>query len=262
MLLEEGTVCATGQKHPRTSRLIRGQFILFADGFRADRRGMAQGQARTIGLVGRSHWTHWCLPCFHIAMSETKSAEPGELSGTRGTPDLAAVARWLEDKYGFVSNLAQTMAHSPDALVPWLDLENYCRHQSELTERQRMIIIMIAVRDVHYCWPHYMPMGGTVGFSAEQISLIRQGRIPQDISDVEQIVCQIANEIVAGRRVPQAMYEDIVKLLPPRQIVDIAILASFYLAMGALSTGLCVEIEPPEVLLAEQLHHKKAIGLA
>ena len=38
----------------------------------------------------------------------------------------------------------------------------------------------------------------------------------QDISDVEQVVCrQVANEIVAGRRVPQAMYEDIVKLLPP-----------------------------------------------
>jgi hypothetical protein len=58
------------------------------------------------------------------------------------------------------------------------------------------------------------------------------------------------------------MYEDIVKLLPPRQIVDIAILASFYLAMGALSTGLCVEVETPEILRSEQVHHKKAIGLA
>ena len=28
------------------------------------------------------------------------------------TTDLAATARWLESKYGFVSNLAQTMAHS------------------------------------------------------------------------------------------------------------------------------------------------------
>ena len=195
-------------------------------------------------------------------MSETPSATADDEAGQRGSPDLAATARWLESKYGFVSNLAQTMAHSPDALMPWLDLENYCRFRSDLTERQRMIIILIAVRDVHYCWPHYNPMAGTVGLSQEQISLIRQGRVPQDISEVEQVVCQIANEIVAGRRVPQAMYEDIVKLLPPRQIVDIAILASFYLAMGALSTGLCVEVEAPEVLKAEQLHHKKAIGLA
>ena len=58
------------------------------------------------------------------------------------------------------------------------------------------------------------------------------------------------------------MYEDIIKLLPPRQIVDIAIVASFYLAMGALSTGLCVEIETPEILRLEQIHHKKAVGLA
>ena len=58
------------------------------------------------------------------------------------------------------------------------------------------------------------------------------------------------------------MFEEIVKLLPPRQIVDIAILASFYLAMGVLSTGLCVEVEAPDILLKEQIHHKKAIGLA
>jgi hypothetical protein len=195
-------------------------------------------------------------------MSETQSATPGDEAGQSGTPDLAATAHWLESKYGFVSNLAQTLAHSPGALVPWLNLEHYCRFQSDLTERQRMIIILIAVRDVHYCWPHYKPLAGTVGLSEDQISLIQQGRVPQDIAEVEQVVCQIANEIVAGRRVPQAMYEDIVKLLPPRQIVDIAILASFYLATSALSTGLCVEVEVPEILKQEQVHHKKAIGLA
>jgi hypothetical protein len=195
-------------------------------------------------------------------MNEPQFAAPGDRPGQCGPPDLAATARWLESKYGFVSNLAQTMAHSPGALIPWLNLEYYCRFESDLTERQRMIIILIAVRDVHYCWPHYKPLAGTVGFSEDQISLIQQGRVPRDIAEVEQVVCQIANEIVAGRRVPQAMYEEIVKLLPPRQIVDIAILASFYLAAAALSTGLCVEIEPSDVLRREQIHHKKAIGLA
>ena len=87
-------------------------------------------------------------------MSDTPSGTPEDEGGPRGTPDLAATAQWLEAKYGFVSNLAQTMAHSPGALIPWLGLENYCRYQSDLTERQRMIIILIAVRDVHYCWPH------------------------------------------------------------------------------------------------------------
>jgi alkylhydroperoxidase family enzyme len=196
-------------------------------------------------------------------MSDTSTDAPtADDIGQRGTPDLAATARSLEAKYGFVSNLAQTLAHAPGALTPWLDLEQYCRFQSDLTERQRMIIILIAVRDVHYCWPHYRPLAGTVGLSEEQISLIRQGRVPQDISEVEQVVCQVANEIVAGRRIPQAMYEDVVKLMTPRQIVDIGILASFYIAMAALSTGLCIEVEAPEVLRQEQIHHKKAIGLA
>jgi hypothetical protein len=195
-------------------------------------------------------------------MSETPPATPDAAIEKRGEPDLAATAHWLETKYGFVSNLAQTLAHAPGALIPWLDLEHYCRFESDLTERQRIIIILIAVRDVRYCWPHYVGLAGTVGLSADQISLIRQGRVPRDIAEVEQVVCQIANEIVAGRRIPQAMYEEIVNLLPPRQIVDVAILASFYLAAAALSTGLCIEVETPEVLKLEQLHHRKAIGLA
>src|SRR5258708_880221 len=167
-------------------------------------------------------------------MNETSSATPDDRSRQRGAPDLAETARWLEANYGFVSHLAQTLAHSPGALVRWLDLEHYCRFQSDLTERQRLIIILVAVRDVHYCWLHYMRLAGTVGFSQDQISMIRQGRVPRDLAEAEQMVCQIANEIVSGRQIPQTMYADIVKMLPPRQIVDVAILASFYMAIGAL----------------------------
>ena len=195
-------------------------------------------------------------------MSDTVPAATGDDSEPPALPDLAATARWLETEYGFVSNLAQTLAHAPGALFPWLNLEHYCRHHSDLSERQRLIIILVAVRDVYYCWPHYKPMAATVGLSEDQISLIQQGRIPRDLSETEQIVCQIANEIVASRRIPQAMYEDIVKMLPPRQIVDIAVLASFYLATAALSTGLAVEVEEPDLLRREQAHHKKAIGLS
>ena len=194
-------------------------------------------------------------------MSETQSAARDDAAQTDHPPDLIETARMLEGKYGFVSNLAQTLAHAPGALLPWLQLESYCRHDSDLTERQRMIIILVAVRDVHYCWSHYQPMAATVGLSDEQISLIKQGRVPRDIMHVEQVVCEIANEIVACRRIPQTMYEDILKSLPPRQIVDIAMLASFYLAAAALSIGLYVEVEPVEVLRREQAHHKQAIGL-
>ncbi len=207
-------------------------------------------------------WTRHPPACFYGGMSETQFAEPDADVGQRGPPDMAVTAKWLEDKYGFVSNLAQVLAHTPDALRPWLDLEHYCRFQSDLTERQRMLIVLIAVRDVHYCWPHYKPLANTVGFSDDQISLVRQGRVPQDIAEIEQVVCQVANEIVASRRVPQALYEAVVQMLPPRQIVDIAVLSSFYLAMAALSTGLCVEVETPETLRQEQVHHRKAIGLA
>ena len=185
----------------------------------------------------------------------------GEDIGQDGGTDLAATARWLDSRYGYVSNLAQTLAHAPGALTPWLNLEQYCRQSSDLSERQRMLIILVAVRDVSYCWPHYQPLARAAGLSEDQISLIQQGRVPQNLSTVEQVVCRIANEIVLSRQIPHAMYDDIVKLLPSRQIVDVAVIASFYMAMGALSVGLAVEIEDAEALRSEQAHYRKTISL-
>ena len=98
-------------------------------------------------------------------MSDTQFIEPDAGLEPRRFPDMVATAKMLESKYGIVSNLAQILAHAPGALLPWLDLESYCRFDSHLTERQRMLIILIAVRDVHYCWPHYKPMANTVGFT-------------------------------------------------------------------------------------------------
>ena len=193
-------------------------------------------------------------------MTETPPGTSSEESARNESPDLATTARWLESKYGFVSNLAQTLAHSPGVLLPWLSLEDYCRHDADVTERQRMIIILVAVRDVNYCWAHYKPMAAFTGLTEDQIDWIRRGRVPRDLSDVEQIICQVANEIVASRRIPEIMYDDIVKSMPPRKIVDITILASFYLAMSALSTGLCLEVEAPEILRREQALFKTSIG--
>ena len=108
------------------------------------------------------------------------------------------------DKIRFRFNLAQSLANSPGALVPWLQLESYCRHNSDLTERQRIIIILIAVATyitVGLIMPHWLGPG----IQPRAVSLIRQGRVPQDIAEIEQVVCQIADEIVAVFRVPQAM---------------------------------------------------------
>ncbi|HBK08417.1 MAG TPA: hypothetical protein DDZ81_21630 [Acetobacteraceae bacterium] len=145
----------------------------------------------------------------------------------------------------------QTLALAPKGLAAFTALSTYTRYESELTPLQRELAIIIAVRDVHYGWTHHEPLARSVGVTEEQLMLIREGRVPKDLAPAEHALAAYAFEIAAGRRVPPRVAERIHANFTPRQIVDIALLTSFAMAVAALAMGLEVPLEPQETLQFE-----------
>ena len=145
----------------------------------------------------------------------------------------------------------QTLALAPEGLAAFAALSSYTRFGSQLTPQQRELAILIAVRDVHYGWTHHEPLARAAGLTEEQLLLIREGRVPKDLSPAEHALADYAFEITAGRRVPPRVAEGVHAHFMPRQIVDIALLTSFSMALAALALGLEVPIEPPETLQFE-----------
>jgi 4-carboxymuconolactone decarboxylase len=143
------------------------------------------------------------------------------------------------------------VAHAPEGLKRFAALDEYCRHGTELTPRQRELAILVATRDVHYGWGHHVPLARALGVSDEDIHLIREGRTPRDLEPAERAVCDYAFEITACRTVPPRVQEAVLQQLNPRQIVDAALLTAFYMATAALTIAFDVPLETPETLQAE-----------
>jgi len=174
--------------------------------------------------------------------------------------DLDATIHRIAEHHGYVSNLMQTLALVPRGLAPFAELGAYARHGSHLTELQRILAIIIAVRDVHYGWTHNEKLARAIGLSEEQLLLLREGRTPKDLASSERALCAYAFEITAGRRVPPRVAEDIRAHFQPRQIVDIALLTVHYMSVAALALGLDVQMETPETLQFELQWHLQRAG--
>lgn len=158
----------------------------------------------------------------------------------------------IETSRGYVSNLMQTLALAPAGLKPFAALGEYCRFGTMLTERQRELVIIVAIRDVHYGWTHHEPLACAAGITEEQLLLIRDGRTPRTLPAAEYALCDYAFEITAGRRIPPRVAEALHAHFNARQIVDIAMLTAFYMAVAALAIGLEVSVEDLDALRIEQ----------
>jgi alkylhydroperoxidase family enzyme len=153
----------------------------------------------------------------------------------------------------------QTLALAPPGLAAFADLDAYARYGSHLTELQRLLAIIIAVRDVHYGWTHHAPLARANGLTEDQLLLLKEGRTPRDLAASDRALCDYAFEITAGRRVPLRVAEAVHAHFLPRQIVDIALLTVHYMSVAFLALGLDVPIEPAETLqFALQWHIQKA----
>ncbi len=164
---------------------------------------------------------------------------------------LDATLQQIADSQGYVSNLMQTLALAPRGLAAFAALSSYTRRGSALSERQRQIAILIAVRDVHYGWTHHAPLARDAGVADEQLERLREGRTPRDLSSSERALCDYAFEITSGRRVPPRVAEQMHAHFTPQQIVDIALLVAHSMSVAALAMGLDVPIETADVLQFE-----------
>lgn len=164
---------------------------------------------------------------------------------------LDATMQSIAATHGYVSNLMQTLALAPEGLAGFAALSGYTTYGSHLTEYQRQLTILVAVRDVHYCWTHHAPLARAAGVSEDHLLLIQEGRIPKDLPEAEHALCDYAFEITAGRRIPPRVADGMHAHFAPRQIVDIALLTAHSMSVAALALGLEVPIEPPETLQFE-----------
>ncbi len=157
----------------------------------------------------------------------------------------------ITESRGWVSNLLRSLAHAPDGLERLQAVGHYGRYMSELTERERELVICITGRNVPYAWAHHAPLAEQVGITREQLAALKSGTVPAGLSDAETALCAYVFAYCALGGIDDKVFAAAQEHYSSRQITDISIIAAYYMAMGSIIIGLGVETEPPEILQIE-----------
>jgi alkylhydroperoxidase family enzyme len=166
-------------------------------------------------------------------------------------PDIAESFARVQASRGWVSNLMKSLAHAPDGLQRFQQLGHYARYDTQLTEMQKELTICIIGRNIDYAWTHHGGLARAVGVSAAQLAELKAGRTPQDLGPAERALCDYVFAFSGFGGIPDTTMAAALQHFSPRQITDIALIAAFYTAAGALIMANDVQIEGPEALQTE-----------
>ena len=172
-------------------------------------------------------------------------------------PELKKVYDEIAASRGWVSNAMQSLANAPEGLRRFAHFGDYVRYHTDLTERERELVIVTIGHQVRYAATHHAGLAIQAGIPRAAVDEILQGKVPQGLPDKERIVVRYVLEFASPQAASDATYAELRKHFSERSITDLTLLAAYYLAYGTMIKGLRVELESKDKLDIEMSWQKK-----
>ena len=169
----------------------------------------------------------------------------------KDNPELAAVYAEIRATRGYVSNALQSLGHSPGGLLHFARVGEYAKYRTDLPERLRELTILTSARGIPYAWAHHHPLAIQTGIDERAVDCIGEGKVPDTLPNKEQAL--VAFVMALGElKVTDAIMEALKRHFSPRQIVDIAMSATYYGALGRMVVALGVDMDDQGTLQTER----------
>jgi len=204
----------------------------------------ARGRSRRCGLS--AHVRQGNIPTGERYQDGNSPLMPRlpEVDPDRSPPVRDAYERIMATR-GVVSNVMRALAHAPDGLRKFSELGEYVRYGTELTDLQREIVILTVGRAIPYAWAHHSVLGRQAGLTDGQLDAIKEGRQLEGLASAESALADFARSFASFGGVPDPVFGRLAASFSPRQITDAALLAAYYIGLGAVIIGLDVPPDPP-----------------
>jgi 4-carboxymuconolactone decarboxylase len=167
----------------------------------------------------------------------------------------------LDQKQTYDEAIAGKRGAAPPPMMAWLNSPEMARHATRLGETMRFntmfppklseIAILVTARhwSAHYEWWAHKRLALKGGVDPKIIDAIRDRRTPQFDDPKAQMIYEVATSLHEGHGLSRALYDDAVKLLTERGLVEIIGLCGYYtLVSMTLNT---FEFELPEGEVSE-----------
>ncbi len=166
-------------------------------------------------------------------------------------PDLSKASPEVRDMLGRLpapANIFNMMAHAETVLKPVMKLGGTLLGKLKLDARLRELCLLHAVKleGGDYEWVQHVPIALDLGASQTQIDALSNGDDKAAcFSALEKAALRFTREVVVDGRASEAALAELRQYVPDREVVELIIMAGFYITLARLTESLGVENDPP-----------------
>lgn len=166
-------------------------------------------------------------------------------------PDLANASAEVREMLGRLptpANIFNMMAHAQTCVKPVMKLGGTLLGKLQLDPKLRELCLLQAVKleGGEYEWVQHVPIARDLGCTEAQIAALGKGDDGAACFDArEKAALRFTREVVVDVRASEAALTDVRRHLSEREIVELILMAGFYIALARLTETLGVETDPP-----------------
>jgi alkylhydroperoxidase family enzyme len=146
------------------------------------------------------------------------------------------------------ANIFNMMAHAETCVKPVMKLGGTLLGKLELDPKLRELCLLHAVKLEcgEYEWVQHVPIARDLGCTEAQIAALGKGDDGAACFDArEKAALQFTREVVVDVRASEAALSDVRQHLSEREIVELILMAGFYITLARLTETLGIETEAP-----------------
>jgi alkylhydroperoxidase family enzyme len=146
------------------------------------------------------------------------------------------------------ANIFKMMAHAETCVKPVMKLGGTLLGKLQLDPKVRELCLLRAVKleGGEYEWEQHVPIARDVGCSEAQIGALEDDDDTALCFDArETAALQFTREVVLDVRASEGTLAQVRRHLSDREIVELILMAGFYITLARLTETLGVETEPP-----------------
>jgi len=166
-------------------------------------------------------------------------------------PDLDKATPEVREMLGRLpapANIFNMMAHAQTCLKPVMKLGGTLLGKLELDPRLRELCLLRAVRleGGDYEWVQHVPIARDLGATEAQIAALENDDDEAACFDArEKAALRFTREVVVDVRASEATVVEARKHLSDRELVELILMAGFYIMLARLTETLGIETEAP-----------------
>jgi alkylhydroperoxidase family enzyme len=163
-------------------------------------------------------------------------------------PELVELYRDIAGLRGAVVHLYKALANQPDALRAFMGMSRYIRDDAEFPADLRELAILATGYAVgaEYEIHHHIPAARRAGVSEAKLAAFPDWSASDVFDEAERAVLVYADQVARTRDADDATFAALQRLLPPGQVIDLALTCGWYHLVAAVLGPLRIEIEADE----------------